>query len=211
MIDFDIAGERLKNEFGPPTRETAKITGWEINGVGAVLQIDQPNREPAAYIWLPYPNEGQTVPDIALQYAPESGRHSGTYASPGLEKGKAALKLIVRTDREFDQTINYIKAMAANQPLPAVDASAPNREATVPAGASEAANGSSPQRQRREAIPRAVQRDVWRRDEGRCIECSSKERLCFDHIIPYSRGGSSTARNLQLLCERCNLAKGNRI
>ena len=49
---------------------------------------------------------------------------------------------------------------------------------------------------------------VWRRDEGRCAECGSKENLEYDHIIPASEGGSSTERNLQLLCESCNRAKG---
>nr|WP_284507468.1 HNH endonuclease [Caballeronia sp. AZ7_KS35] len=66
-------------------------------------------------------------------------------------------------------------------------------------------------RPRREAIPRVVQREVWQRDGGRCVECSTREKLCFDHIVPFSRGGSNTVRNIQLLCERCNLTKGNRI
>ncbi|MFD1555227.1 HNH endonuclease [Paraburkholderia silviterrae] len=64
---------------------------------------------------------------------------------------------------------------------------------------------------RREAIPRVVQREVWQRDAGRCVECGTREKLCFDHIVPFSRGGSNTVRNIQLLCEGCNLTKGNRI
>ncbi len=210
-MDFEIARERLQAEFGEPARQTAKVVAWDKNGIGIVLQIDQPNRDPAAYIWLPYPEEGGSVPEIALEYAAESGRHSGIYASAGLEKGKPALKLIVRTARELEQTVDYVRAMAAKRPLPAVAACPSDREAAVPAAAATTTASSASKRPRREAIPRAVQRDVWRRDEGRCVECSSKERLCFDHIIPYSRGGSSTARNLQLLCERCNLSKGNRI
>ena len=59
----------------------------------------------------------------------------------------------------------------------------------------------------RKSIPKAVQHDVWRRDEGRCVECGSNENLEFDHIIPHSRGGSDTERNLQLLCEKCNRSK----
>ena len=60
----------------------------------------------------------------------------------------------------------------------------------------------------RQYIPSSVKILVWRRDERRCVECGSQERLEFDHIIPVSTGGSNTARNLQLLCERCNRRKG---
>lgn len=59
----------------------------------------------------------------------------------------------------------------------------------------------------RTPIPEAVRHAVWRRDQGRCARCDSQERLEFDHIIPVSRGGANTERNLQLLCERCNREK----
>jgi hypothetical protein len=49
---------------------------------------------------------------------------------------------------------------------------------------------------------------VWNRDAGRCVRCGSNERLEFDHVIPIAMGGANTARNLQLLCEACNRAKG---
>jgi hypothetical protein len=60
----------------------------------------------------------------------------------------------------------------------------------------------------REAIPDEVKVFVWNRDSGRCVTCSSKQRLEFDHVIPVALGGANTARNLQLLCEVCNRAKG---
>jgi Holliday junction resolvasome RuvABC ATP-dependent DNA helicase subunit len=56
-----------------------------------------------------------------------------------------------------------------------------------------------------------VQREVWRRDQGRCVMCQSQEYLELDHIIPFSKGGSNTARNIQLLCESCNRQKGAKI
>jgi hypothetical protein len=63
----------------------------------------------------------------------------------------------------------------------------------------------------REAIPAQVRREVWRRDQGRCVDCGSRERLEYDHIIPVSRGGSNTVRNIELRCESCNRKKGARV
>ncbi len=61
-------------------------------------------------------------------------------------------------------------------------------------------------------IPTSVKLVVWRRDAGQCVECGSRDNLHFDHIIPYSRGGSSlVAENIQLLCARHNLEKRDRI
>lgn len=60
-------------------------------------------------------------------------------------------------------------------------------------------------------ISSRVRREVWRRDEGRCVRCGSRENLEYDHIIPISKGGSNTARNIELLCEECNRAKSNNI
>jgi 5-methylcytosine-specific restriction endonuclease McrA len=56
-------------------------------------------------------------------------------------------------------------------------------------------------------IPETARHAVWRRDQGRCMQCGSQEHLEFDHIIPFSKGGSNTERNIQLLCERCNRSK----
>ncbi len=60
-------------------------------------------------------------------------------------------------------------------------------------------------------IPPDVKLTVWRRDQGKCVECGSKEKLEYDHIIPISKGGSNTDRNIQLLCEKCNREKAAKI
>lgn len=60
-------------------------------------------------------------------------------------------------------------------------------------------------------IPQNVKDDVWNRDGGICVECGSNENIEFDHIIPYSKGGANTYRNIQLLCEPCNRAKSDNI
>lgn len=61
-------------------------------------------------------------------------------------------------------------------------------------------------------IPTSVKLVVWKRDRGRCVICGSQDNLHFDHIIPYSKGGSSlVAENIQLLCARHNIEKRDRI
>jgi hypothetical protein len=61
------------------------------------------------------------------------------------------------------------------------------------------------------SVPPAVRAEVWRRDGGACVQCQATEYLEFDHVIPWSRGGATSVGNLQLLCRRCNLAKGARL
>ncbi|MBM4294140.1 MAG: HNH endonuclease [Deltaproteobacteria bacterium] len=63
----------------------------------------------------------------------------------------------------------------------------------------------------RTPIPEAIRAEVWRRDQGCCVNCGSKENLQFDHIIPIAKGGATSPQNLQLLCKGCNLAKGIKI
>ena len=61
------------------------------------------------------------------------------------------------------------------------------------------------------SIPSEVKREVWRRDQGKCSKCGSRENLEYDHIIPVSKGGSNTVRNIELLCQNCNRSKSNKI
>ena len=37
-----------------------------------------------------------------------------------------------------------------------------------------------------------------------------KKNLTIDHIIPRSRGGKNTWKNLVTCCSRCNVTKGNK-
>lgn len=61
-------------------------------------------------------------------------------------------------------------------------------------------------------IPTSVRLAVWKRDRGQCAICGSRESLHFDHIIPYSKGGSSLVpENVQILCAKHNLQKKDRI
>jgi hypothetical protein len=66
--------------------------------------------------------------------------------------------------------------------------------------------------EQRRLIPSHVKLAVWKRDKGACVECGLKTNLHFDHILPYSKGGTSdTAANIQLLCMGHNIQKGAKL
>ena len=61
-------------------------------------------------------------------------------------------------------------------------------------------------------IPSAVKVEVWKRDQGKCVQCGATDNLHFDHVLPFSLGGTSIrSENIQLLCARHNLRKHNRL
>lgn len=60
-------------------------------------------------------------------------------------------------------------------------------------------------------IPKAVKREVWKRDGARCAfvtrdgrRCEERESLEFHHVTPYARGGPSTVVNIELRCRTHN-------
>jgi hypothetical protein len=61
-------------------------------------------------------------------------------------------------------------------------------------------------------IRRAVRREVWTRDDGRCgfvgddgHRCNETRALEFAHVHPWGRGGADTAINLGLRAKRTTL------
>jgi hypothetical protein len=58
-----------------------------------------------------------------------------------------------------------------------------------------------------------VRMRVARRDNYTCQVCGKHlkdEELEYDHIFPFSKGGSSVEHNIRLVCRSCNRQKGNR-
>ena len=53
-------------------------------------------------------------------------------------------------------------------------------------------------------VAQAIREQPW------CSVCGGTEDLTGDHIVPRSRGGSSTRENLRVLCRGCNSRKGDR-
>ena len=65
-------------------------------------------------------------------------------------------------------------------------------------------------------VPRGEMRKVSRRavlarDSHRCQYCGSRSHLTIDHIIPRSRGGTSSWDNIVTSCAPCNMRKGDRL
>lgn len=68
------------------------------------------------------------------------------------------------------------------------------------------------QREHNRIIPSEVKKEVWRRDEGKCVICGDTKNLHFDHELPFSKGGTSlTEKNVRLLCMKHNLQKSAKI
>lgn len=44
-----------------------------------------------------------------------------------------------------------------------------------------------------------------------CCICKSNHKLTIDHKIPISKGGKNIVENIQILCNVCNMKKGNRL
>ncbi len=51
---------------------------------------------------------------------------------------------------------------------------------------------------------------IFKRDRSTCQYCGSKKNLTIDHVIPRSRGGDNTWKNLVTCCSRCNVTKGSK-
>lgn len=52
-----------------------------------------------------------------------------------------------------------------------------------------------------------IRKDVFERDDWKCVNCGSRHRIECDHIIPRDRDGESDWDNLQTLCRKCHMLK----
>ena len=62
-------------------------------------------------------------------------------------------------------------------------------------------------------VSNRIRFSIYARDGYRCRHCGISQRyaaLEIDHIIPIAKGGKSTYDNLQTLCHKCNVEKGDR-
>ncbi len=54
-----------------------------------------------------------------------------------------------------------------------------------------------------------TRRAVFARDDWTCQYCGSRSNLTVDHVVPRSKGGSSSWENIVASCAPCNRRKGS--
>ena len=65
-------------------------------------------------------------------------------------------------------------------------------------------------------IPVNLKDQIQQQDRGRCCYCLTQEinsgiALSFDHILPQSRGGTTSFENVCLACRSCNEFKSDQV
>ncbi|WP_163378491.1 HNH endonuclease [Cyclobacterium sp. SYSU L10401] len=52
--------------------------------------------------------------------------------------------------------------------------------------------------------------NLYKRDQHACQYCGADKSLTLDHVVPRSKGGKTSWKNLVTACHRCNTLKGDK-
>lgn len=105
-----------------------------------------------------------------------------------------------------------MRRMSQGEPTPGAQEAQQQAATPVP----PAVRPPSVQDEDRRQVPLGLRFRVLNRDRFRCVKCGAApatDPLCslhVDHKLPCSRGGKTVIDNLQTLCAKCNLGKGDR-
>ena len=58
-----------------------------------------------------------------------------------------------------------------------------------------------------------MKREAYERQNGVCVKCGQRfdfDQMEGDHIVPWAKGGKTTAENCQMLCRKCNGVKSDK-
>ena len=101
--------------------------------------------------------------------------------------------------------------VASAAPVASATPATPATSATPAAMAESAASSRPDGPPHSRAIPAAIRRKVWHRDDGRCAfvdehgrRCCSKRAVEYHHIRPYGKGGAHEPDNIALRCAAHN-------
>ena len=146
-------------------------------------------------------SDAATVPEAERAALPAGAGTSRPTERADADHGAAAAAAKRPASTAAERTSAPKTACDEQRPAPSAE-----KRPARPAGA--AAFTPAKPRAAGRAIPAAVKRQVWERDQGCCSyvergsgrRCGSRYLLQVDHIFPYALGGSAEPDNLRLLC-----------
>jgi hypothetical protein len=187
------AAELLTKVFGGWDHSTKYVTIWHLrHDFSIAIENERPEKDGYAQIWLPYPPVNQLIPEIAQEYAPDSGHNNNLHNHPKLEKSSPVLKLRVTCDDEFAETIAYIATLASGLKLPEV------KSKSAPLEHREHLTG-------RLAISHNIMNEVWEKYKKHCYVagCKVKDNFRFVRKVPRPFDkASNNPSNLLICCEK---------
>jgi hypothetical protein len=102
----------LIESHGQPNRVNKKVSAWALNSNADIVletNYELASKSHTANLWLPGSYKSSFKLNKITFYQEGKGRHSNTYASRGLERGKAAIKIKLFTLPEAKELLSSIK------------------------------------------------------------------------------------------------------
>lgn len=161
-------------------------------------------------VWTHYGRQ----PSYSEMNKPPSIIGCGTYEKHWGTWRKALEAFVKKVNQDDDKNNNTVEQKDAPEQKQPVKQKIENKKPEAPAR-TEIKKQSFPAEERR-AIGLGLRYKVLNRDNFKCVKCGAHPasdpacKLHVDHIIPFSKNGKTVFENLQTLCEKCNLGKGNR-
>jgi hypothetical protein len=146
----------------------------------------------------------QRIRDLFAHELPAGATHADLI-------GWMSEKLLKTHEKKMEPKASPLKSQSQSAPPTSEVKLEPASDSEVPA--------LSPEKATSRYIPVEVKREVWARDQGRCVYvsaetgrvCGSRHRLQLDHREPFSQGGPTTAANLRILCHTHNQSEARRV
>jgi hypothetical protein len=142
----------------------------------------------------------QAAPAVVSALAPERYKVQFTLSAATLEKLRRAQDLMRHRVPDGDIAAIFERALTLLlEHLEKTKLAAADHPRACRAGVSKS-----------RAIPAAVRREVWARDQGQCAfvgtrgRCTERGFLEFHHLRPYAAGGAAVIENIQLRCRAHN-------
>lgn len=184
----EIMGQKLVNSRFGTWKAALEAAGLSVSPVGRRWTEDD-YFENLLNVWTHYGR----VPKSAEMDHPPSQIMSSGYEGKFGTWGKAKLAFVKRMNANLDELEELVRPVTSIETVT-----------------------SRPKPEDQHQIPIGLRYKVLSRDHFRCVSCGNSPAndvgcvLHVDHILAFSRGGKTRIDNLQSMCAKCNIGKGNR-